>query len=106
MGLSVLRSCSLSQGQPSGPRRVAMILTSFSNLAPVIPYNHTPMKVLSGLPSDDGAAARGPCVLTIGNFDGLHLGHQEILRTVVAEARRLGVTPAVLTFDPHPVRIL
>ena len=61
------------------------------------------MKVLSGLPD---AAASGPCVLTIGNFDGLHLGHQEILRTVVAEARRLGATPAVLTFDPHPVRIL
>lgn len=61
------------------------------------------MKVVSGL-SD--AAANGPCVLTIGNFDGLHLGHQAILRAVVTRARELGICPAVLTFDPHPVRIL
>jgi len=80
-----------------------MILTSFSNFAPVIPYNHTLMKVVSGLPD---RAASGPCVLTIGNFDGLHLGHKEILRTVVEQARALRLAPAVLTFDPHPVRVL
>ena len=61
------------------------------------------MKVVSGL-SD--AAANGPCVLTIGNFDGLHLGHQAILKAVVDRARELRIVPAVLTFDPHPVRIL
>lgn len=61
------------------------------------------MKVVSGLPD---AAASGPCVLTIGNFDGLHLGHQRILRTVVEQARAIRLTPAVLTFDPHPVRVL
>ena len=61
------------------------------------------MKVVSGL-SD--AALSGPCVLSIGNFDGLHLGHRRILRTVVERARQLRVTPAVLTFDPHPVRVL
>jgi riboflavin kinase/FMN adenylyltransferase len=61
------------------------------------------MKVLSGLPD---AAASSPCVLTIGNFDGLHLGHQRILRTVAERARALNLVPAVLTFDPHPVRIL
>ena len=61
------------------------------------------MKVVSHL-SD--AAAFGPSVLTIGNFDGLHLGHQRILGTVVEQARERGMVPAVLTFDPHPVRIL
>ena len=61
------------------------------------------MKVVSHL-SD--AAPHGPCVLTIGNFDGLHLGHQRILSTVIERARRLRITPAVMTFDPHPVRVL
>lgn len=76
---------------------------SFSNFAPVIPYNHTPMKVVSDL-SD--AALNEPSVISIGNFDGLHLGHQSILRKVVERARGLRVRPAVLTFAPHPVRVL
>src|SRR5262245_20010385 len=103
MGLRELRSCCLSHGQPSGPRNLAMISTSFSNFAPVIPYNHNPMKVVSHL--SDAAPCR-PCVLTIGNFDGLHLGHQQILRTVAERARNLRICPAVLTFDPHPMRVL
>ncbi len=45
-------------------------------------------------------------VVTIGNFDGVHLGHQQILRTVLDRARRTGALGAVLTFDPHPARIL
>jgi riboflavin kinase/FMN adenylyltransferase len=61
------------------------------------------MKVVSDLSE---AALNGPCVLSIGNFDGLHLGHQAILRKVVDRARRLGVRSAVLTFAPHPVRVL
>ena len=42
------------------------------------------------------------CALTIGNFDGVHLGHQALLGTVVARARALGLPASVLTFDPHP----
>jgi riboflavin kinase/FMN adenylyltransferase len=61
------------------------------------------MKVVSDL-SD--AALNQPCVLSIGNFDGLHLGHQAILRKVVDRARSLRIRPAVLTFAPHPVRVL
>ena len=61
------------------------------------------MKVVSDL-SD--AALNEPSVISIGNFDGLHLGHQAILRKVVERARRLRVRPAVLTFAPHPVRVL
>jgi riboflavin kinase/FMN adenylyltransferase len=48
----------------------------------------------------------GPSALTIGNFDGVHAGHREILRRVVALARERGWKPSVLTFDPHPARIV
>src|SRR5437588_1479336 len=48
----------------------------------------------------------GPSVVSIGNFDGVHIGHREIMRRVVALARERGLTPAVLTFDPHPARVL
>ncbi|GAB4560288.1 MAG: bifunctional riboflavin kinase/FAD synthetase [Geothermobacteraceae bacterium] len=47
-----------------------------------------------------------PTVVTIGNFDGVHLGHREIFRRVVSEARRLQAVSAVLTFDPHPLKVL
>jgi len=45
-------------------------------------------------------------VLTIGNFDGIHLGHRQILRTVVEQANALGGEPMVYTFDPHPRAVL
>jgi len=51
------------------------------------------------------AVAR-PTVVTFGVFDGVHLGHQRIVRTVVGRARELGVTPTVITFDPHPRQVL
>lgn len=41
-------------------------------------------------------------VLTAGNFDGVHLGHQAIFSAVIAKARELSAIPAVLTFNPHP----
>jgi len=48
----------------------------------------------------------GPTVAAIGNFDGVHRGHQEILSSVVAEARSLGLRSLAITFDPHPERFL
>jgi riboflavin kinase/FMN adenylyltransferase len=57
------------------------------------------MKVFRGLPND---RARAPCALTIGNFDGVHRGHQALLAHVNASARRLGLEAAVMTFEPHP----
>ena len=57
------------------------------------------MKVFRGLPN---AAARAPCALTIGNFDGVHLGHQALLAQVRAAADQLGLEAAVMTFEPHP----
>ena len=52
-----------------------------------------------------GAAGRGS-ILAIGNFDGIHLGHQAILRGVVACARAMGDVATVLTFEPPPLKIL
>ena len=45
-------------------------------------------------------------VLAIGSFDGIHLGHQAILRSVAARARALGAVPTALTFDPSPRKVL
>jgi riboflavin kinase/FMN adenylyltransferase len=54
----------------------------------------------------DNAEIQRPTVLTLGVFDGLHLGHQLIMRTVVERARALGVVPTAITFDPHPRAVL
>jgi riboflavin kinase / FMN adenylyltransferase len=45
-------------------------------------------------------------VLALGNFDGVHLGHRSIIERVVRSAARRGATPVVLTFDPHPTRVV
>lgn len=45
-------------------------------------------------------------VVTIGNFDGVHLGHREIFRRVVSRARELQCTATVVTFVPHPLKVL
>lgn len=49
-------------------------------------------------------AARGGASLTVGNFDGVHLGHRELLRRAVDRARERELTAVALTFSPHPVR--
>jgi riboflavin kinase/FMN adenylyltransferase len=54
----------------------------------------------------DNAEIARPTVLTLGVFDGLHLGHQLIMRTVVERARERGAVPTVITFDPHPRAVL
>jgi riboflavin kinase/FMN adenylyltransferase len=54
----------------------------------------------------DNADIARPAVLTLGVFDGLHLGHQLILQTVVERARAIGAVPTVITFDPHPRALL
>ena len=62
------------------------------------------MKVLDSLeqlPSPPAAA-----VLTIGNFDGMHRGHQKLFSRVVDEARRIHGTAALITFQPHPAKLL
>ncbi len=48
----------------------------------------------------------GPSALTIGNFDGVHAGHQAILRRVKETAAERGLKASVLTFDPHPSKVV
>lgn len=57
------------------------------------------MKVFRGLPND---VARVPCALAIGNFDGVHLGHQSLLAKLCEAASRLEIEAAVMSFEPHP----
>ena len=45
-------------------------------------------------------------VVTVGNFDGVHLGHRAILSLVLKRAQELECQPLVLTFDPHPLKVL
>lgn len=55
--------------------------------------------------SENAEIAR-PTVLTLGVFDGLHLGHQLIVKTVVDRARATGAVPTLITFEPHPRAVL
>jgi riboflavin kinase / FMN adenylyltransferase len=61
------------------------------------------MKLFHGY---ENAEIARPTVLTLGVFDGLHLGHQLIVSTVVERARATGAVPTVITFDPHPRAVL
>jgi riboflavin kinase/FMN adenylyltransferase len=54
----------------------------------------------------ENAEIARPTVVTLGVFDGLHLGHQLVIRTVVERARETGAVPTVITFDPHPRAVL
>ena len=60
--------------------------------------------------TEDWGRLYGPAqrcsVVSIGNFDGLHLGHQKILRAVVERAPAYGALAAAITFDPHPLKLL
>lgn len=51
-------------------------------------------------------ACFGPSVASIGNFDGVHIGHRQILAAVVKQARTLGARAVAVTFDPHPDQFL
>ncbi len=54
----------------------------------------------------ENAEIARPTVLTLGVFDGLHLGHQLIMKTVVERARAINAVPTVITFEPHPRAVL
>ena len=56
------------------------------------------VRVFRGFPG----VAQGHVALTIGNFDGVHRGHQAMLMRLTEAAEDLGLPSAVLTFDPHP----
>ena len=56
-------------------------------------------------PSETPAALR-PCVVTLGNFDGVHRGHRAVLNALVDAGRRFGLPAVAITFDPHPIAVL
>jgi len=47
-----------------------------------------------------------PCALTIGTFDGVHVGHQKIIKRLVSVSKSKNINPVVLTFSPHPRMVL
>jgi len=47
-------------------------------------------------------SSNAPIGLTIGNFDGVHIGHQALIEKLIAESKKRKLTPAVMTFEPHP----
>lgn len=51
-------------------------------------------------------ASRAPVVATVGNFDGVHRGHQQLVASVIARAREIGGKAWAITFDPHPSKVL
>ncbi|AET70024.1 riboflavin kinase/FMN adenylyltransferase [Desulfosporosinus orientis DSM 765] len=59
------------------------------------------MEVRTSLPME-----REPCVLALGNFDGVHLGHRRLLEHGLEQASRLDVGLDVLIFEPHPLKVL
>jgi len=63
------------------------------------------LKVFHGLPTDEGLSFE-PNVMAIGNFDGLHLGHQKLLQNLKDDSRRFKLPTLVLTFYPHPVEVI
>lgn len=62
------------------------------------------MKILRSI--SELARLRGPLFLAIGVFDGVHRGHQAVISTSAEHAKSENGTPIVVTFDPHPVKVL
>jgi riboflavin kinase/FMN adenylyltransferase len=62
------------------------------------------MKIFRSL--DEVPSGFGPAIVSVGNFDGIHCGHQQVLREMVDRARVTASRAVVVTFDPHPLRIL
>src|SRR6266480_142608 len=62
------------------------------------------METLRSIP--ELAELRGPIFLALGVFDGVHLGHQAVISTSARHAHSADGTPVVVTFDPHPAKVL
>ncbi len=62
------------------------------------------MKIFRSL--EEVPANFGPTIVSVGNFDGIHCGHRQVLKEVVGRARASGSKAVAVTFEPHPFRIL
>ena len=63
------------------------------------------MQILKGSREAKSLGLKNP-VITIGNFDGVHLGHQKILKRTIQRARALDGVAVVFTFHPHPLKVV
>ena len=68
------------------------------------PYFVSIMKIINHL--DKISAPFTNAVITIGNFDGVHIGHQALFHEVIEKADAIGGTSVAVTFEPHPMRVL
>ncbi len=88
------------------PRRAVRLGPRRGRLPGAVPAAARPAAGIIGAPCASIAAstcpARAGCALTIGNFDGVHRGHQAMLALLTSEARHRGLPSCVLTFEPHP----
>ena len=75
-----------------------------ARLDPSTPRNPRPVPVYRAV--EDIPADFGPSVIAVGNFDGVHLGHQGLLTGAAGEARARGMRSIAITFDPHPAQFL
>lgn len=69
------------------------------------------VKIIEGIstltgPLFEAAGSAAPTIVTIGNFDGVHLGHRKLIERVIAASRTHAARSVVFTFDPHPVQVL
>ena len=62
------------------------------------------LKILRHIP--ELAQVHGPVVLAIGVFDGVHLGHRAVIERALSDARSINGSAVIVTFDPHPIRVL
>jgi len=69
----------------------------------VFPFYHPKMKLFTNF-EDESSFRKG--IVTVGNFDGVHLGHQSMIATLKNQAEKLGVPAVVFTFDPPPLFVL
>ena len=89
---------------PSGLRRVERARNAMSGEQSAGPQEAGAMQVFRSLA--EIPAGFGPTVAAVGNFDGVHRGHREILARVTAEARSRSARAVAITFDPHPEQFL
>ena len=91
-------------------RGMPMLWRESKSLAVGRKVRHGPRPFISALSPlrsiSDLTSVPGPVFLAIGVFDGVHLGHRAVIERALADAREAGGSTVVVTFDPHPVRVL
>src|SRR5207244_3071327 len=97
-GLKRARDDAGPRGEPDGKIEVFQCLPAYRRGKSKEPPG---VQVYRGVPASSNRDA-DHVALTIGNFDGVHRGHQAMLTRLVEAAEDLGLPPVVLTFDPHP----